>query len=71
MARVSIILSKTSRDEALRALNRQGKHPGPEFVGPTFEGAKLTIKDGFVHVSVDGVVYSYPAHTVMRVKSEG
>lgn len=71
MSRVSIILSQPGRGEALLALTKLGQHPVEGFVGPVFEDAKVTIKDGFVHVSVGSAVYSYPAHTVMRVKSEG
>lgn len=70
MSRVSIILSQPGRGEALRALTKLGQHPGEGFVGPVFEDAKVTIKDGFVHVTVTGANYSYPAHTVMRVKTE-
>ncbi|QIN95083.1 hypothetical protein A2_00110 [Pseudomonas phage BIM BV-45] len=70
MSRVSIILSQPGRGEALRALTKLGKHPGDSFVGPVFEDAKVAMKDGFVHVVVEGVTYSYPAHTVMRVKTE-
>lgn len=70
MARITLILSQPSRGDALRALTKQGKHPGADFVGPTFEDGKLAIKDGFAHITVDKVTYSYPAHAINRVRFE-
>ena len=58
-----IILTEPHRTNAARALNQ-----GSGFYGPRFVGGETKVGAGAVQVKVDGTVYSYPLHTVARIK---
>jgi hypothetical protein len=71
MTRIEIILAEPAQTNAYKALLKlDNQLLRSEFVGPVFEDAEVSIKDGFVVVIVFGsdVRYFYPAHSVMRVK---
>lgn len=58
-----LILTEPARTHAARALNQ-----GAGFKGPRFVGGETKVSAGFVSIKVDGITYSYPFHTVARVK---
>lgn len=60
---VQIILTEPARTNAARALNA-----GSGFKGPTFFDAKVKVGAGSVSVDCGDAVYTYPFHTVARVK---
>lgn len=72
-----IHLMPQQREAAVQAMLRSGKHSEGfdpmntrAFVGPHFKGEFQTEVDGgVVAVTIDGVLYVYPLHTVARIKA--
>lgn len=69
---IQLIFCEEQRQAAYNALVAQGINPGAgvkSWTGPTFRNCKAKFTAFGLHITTpEGATYTYPAHTINRVK---